>query len=103
MQNQDQYSQSLVIDQPGQSASEIQPGALGSAGRRRTQEQGQGDLDDDRQDAIPAAAPEEAATRGHGVNDISRGGDAADCLLLPEMPYRREREQGIQIDGTVAI
>lgn len=62
MQNQDQDSQSPLIDQPGQSASEIQPGALASAGRRRTQEQGQGDLDDDRQDETPAAAPEEAAS-----------------------------------------
>jgi len=64
MQNQDQDGQSPVIDQPGPSANEIQPGTLASAGRRRTQEQGQGDLDDDRQDATPAAASEEAASLG---------------------------------------
>jgi hypothetical protein len=33
------------------SASESPPSPLAAAGRRRTQEQGQGDLDDDRQDA----------------------------------------------------
>jgi hypothetical protein len=62
MQNQDQDSQTLLIGQPGQGASAVQPGGLASAGRRRTQEQGQGDLDDDRQDATPAAVPDEAVS-----------------------------------------
>ena len=35
------------------SASESPPSPLAAPGRRRTQEQGQGDLDDDRQDAPP--------------------------------------------------
>ncbi|HET9207372.1 MAG TPA: hypothetical protein VFO28_14115 [Burkholderiaceae bacterium] len=38
------------------SASESPPSPLAAAGRRRTQEQGQGDLDDDRQDAPPVEA-----------------------------------------------
>jgi hypothetical protein len=71
MQNQDQDGQSPVIDQSGQSASEIQPGTLASAGRRRTQEQGQGDLDDDRQDATPAAAAEEAASLAQSAPERS--------------------------------
>jgi hypothetical protein len=64
MQKQDQDSQSPVINQLGQRASETQSGTLASAGRRRTQEQGQGDLDDDRQDATPVAAPEEVPSLG---------------------------------------
>jgi hypothetical protein len=48
MQNQE-------IDQRGQCAREIQPGTHVSAGRR-TQEQRQGELDDDRQDATPTGA-----------------------------------------------
>ena len=38
------------------SASESPPSPLAATGRRRTQEQGQGDLDDDRQDAPPVEA-----------------------------------------------
>lgn len=64
MQNQDQNSQTPVIAQQGHASEIHQAGTLASAGRRRTQEQGQGDLDDDRQDATPAAAPEETASQG---------------------------------------
>ena len=64
MQNQDQDSQGPVIGPLGQSASEIRSRALAAAGRRRTQEQGQGDLDDDWQDTTPAAAPEELTNPG---------------------------------------
>ena len=59
MQNQDQGSQSEVIDQLSQSASAIQSGTLAAVGRRRTQEQGQGDLDDDWQDTTPVVATDE--------------------------------------------
>jgi hypothetical protein len=69
MQNQDQDTESPVIDQPGQRASEVQIGALAAAGRRRTQEQGQGDLDDDRQDPRPAAAPEQVPSSGQSDPD----------------------------------
>ena len=56
MQNPDQEGQSPVIGPFGHGASHSLP--LGAPGRRRTQEQGQGDLDDDRQDTTPTAAPE---------------------------------------------
>jgi len=62
MQNQDPDSQSPVIGPLGQPASEIHP--LAAAGQRRTQEQGQGDLDDDWQDTTPAAEPEEVTNPG---------------------------------------
>ena len=62
MQNQDQDSQSPLIGRLGQSESEIHSRTLSSAGRRRTQEQGQGDLDDDWQDTAPA--PEEVTNPG---------------------------------------
>ena len=71
MQNQDQATQSPLIDQPAQRASEIQTGALAAAGRRRTQEQGQGDVDDDWQDTTPAAAPEEVPSSGQSDTDRS--------------------------------
>jgi hypothetical protein len=61
MQNHDQDSQSPVIDQPGPSASEDPPSPLATTGRRRTQEQGQGDLDDDWQDATPVAEAQASA------------------------------------------
>ena len=64
MQKQNQDSQSPALDQLVQSAREIQSGTLASAGRRRTQEQGQGDLDDDRQDPAPVAVPEEVPSPG---------------------------------------
>jgi len=64
MQNQDQDVQRPVIDQPGPRASESEIGALAAAGRRRTQEQGQGDLEDDWQDTAPAAAPEQVPSSG---------------------------------------
>lgn len=48
MQHKD--TQSLTVDISARSASESPPSPLAAAGRRRTQEQGQGDLDDDRQD-----------------------------------------------------
>ena len=52
-------------DRPlGQSESDIHARTLSSAGRRRTQEQGQGDLDDDWQDTTPAAEPEEVTDAG---------------------------------------
>jgi hypothetical protein len=69
MQNQDQDIQRPVIDQPGQRASEIQIGALAAAGRRRTQEQGQSDLNDDWQDTTPSAAPEQAPSSGQSRPD----------------------------------
>ena len=64
MQNQDPDSPSPVIGPLGQPASEMPPRPLAAAGRRRTQEQGQGDLDDDWQDTTPAAEPEEATNPG---------------------------------------
>ena len=64
MQNPDQDSQSPVIGRLGQSESDIHSRTLASAGRRRTQEQGQGDLDDDWQDTTPAAVPEEVTNPG---------------------------------------
>ena len=54
MQKLDQDNQEPVIGHPAQNASEVQPSSLATAGRRRTQEQGQGDLDDDWEDAAPA-------------------------------------------------
>jgi hypothetical protein len=69
MQSQDQDTESPVIDQPGQRASEIQTGALAAVGRRRTQEQGQGDLDDDWQDTTPAAVPEQVPSSGQSDPD----------------------------------
>ena len=74
MQNQDQDGQRSVLDQPGPSASEVQPGTLASAGRRRTQEQGQGDLDDDRQeDTTPAAASEGAPSLVNQIQNDHEG------------------------------
>ena len=64
MQNQDPDSPSPVIGPLGQPASEMSPRTLAAAGRRRTQEQGQGDLDDDWQDTTPVAEPEEATNPG---------------------------------------
>jgi hypothetical protein len=70
MQNQDQDNHNPVIDRPDQGAREGKPGqddraplpgdsrthdAAAISPRRRTQEQGQGDLDDDWQDTNPAA------------------------------------------------
>jgi len=70
MQNQD--SQDPTIDRSGRSASESPPSALAAAGRRRTQEQGQGDLDDDRQDPTlvedAAGKAADAAPSGAGTS-----------------------------------
>jgi hypothetical protein len=64
MPNQDQDSQSPMVRPLGQSESDIHARTLSSAGRRRTQEQGQGDPDDDWQDTTPGAAPQEATDPG---------------------------------------
>ena len=69
MQNQDQDGP--VIVQLNPRANEIQSGTLAAAGRRRTQEQGQGDLDDDWPDTTPAAEPEEVARLGQTDPDGS--------------------------------
>lgn len=64
MQNQNEDGQGPLIGRLGQSESDIHCRTLSSAGRRRTQEQGQGDLDDDWQDTTPPAAPEEVTDPG---------------------------------------
>ncbi|HET9206141.1 MAG TPA: hypothetical protein VFO28_07905, partial [Burkholderiaceae bacterium] len=58
MPNLDQDSQSAPIRPLDQSVGAIHSRTLSSAGRRRTQEHGQGDLDDDWQDTTPPAVPE---------------------------------------------
>jgi hypothetical protein len=62
MQNQD--SQDPAADPSNRSASQSPPNDLATPGRRRTQEQGQGDLDDDREEP---AFVEEAARQGCGI------------------------------------
>ena len=60
MQHKD--TQTLTAHLSIRSASESPPSPLAAAGRRRTQEQGQGDLDDDRQDAPPVEESQGPAT-----------------------------------------
>ena len=76
MQNEEQDNHNPVIDQLGQAAAESKPGrddrmhlpedsrpqdAAARDPRRRTQEQGQGDLDDDWQDTSPADMAKDVA------------------------------------------
>jgi hypothetical protein len=71
MQNND--TQPPTVELPVRSASENPPSSLAAAGRRRTQEQGQGDLDDDRQDAPSVEESQDPAAdsdqSGSGVSE----------------------------------